>query len=105
MLVKRQITLESVAYKMHINQNKKGDGLSLNVIILAVIALLILIVLSVILLRGTGNFNKGVNACDGGCVFEKVECAQGYVGIPSSCTTLGGQKGNFCCTNIEGSQN
>lgn len=84
-------------------KNKRGDGLSLNIIVIAVVALLILVILAVIVLRGTGNFSKGVNACDDGCVFEKSECASGFVAVPSSCTVgTNGPRGNYCCTNIDG---
>ena len=83
-------------------KTKKGDGLSLNVIVLAVLALLVLVILAIIVLRGAGNFNSGVNSCDGGCVYDKSDCKTGYVAVPSSCSVAGGQAGKYCCTNING---
>lgn len=44
--------------------NKKGQGLSLNVIIIAVLALLVLVVLSVIFIGRLGVFTKGVSSCE-----------------------------------------
>jgi len=44
--------------------NKKGQGISMNVIIVAAIALLVLVVLSIIFLGRTGDFGKGVADCE-----------------------------------------
>ncbi len=88
--------------------NKRGDGLSLNVIILAVIALLVLIVLSYMVINNTGKFNKGVNSCGSNsrCVPDKDACTEpGEVAIPSGCTEgLSGNSGagGYCCTKITG---
>ena len=85
--------------------NKQGD-LSLNVIVMAVIALLILIVLTYITLNGTGKFAEGANACNVGerCVEDKQECELGLVydvARPSSCKLQSGNtKGKYCCARI-----
>ena len=44
--------------------NTKGQGISMNVIIIAAIALLVLVILAVLLLRTGGNIAEGTN-CEG----------------------------------------
>ncbi|MFC2135441.1 hypothetical protein ACFLTH_12580 [Bacteroidota bacterium] len=44
--------------------NKKGQGISINVIIIAAIALLVLVILAVLLLRGGSNLAEGTS-CSG----------------------------------------
>ncbi len=83
---------------------KRGDGLSLNVIILAVIALLVLVILSYMVLSNTGKFNKGVNSCgaNADCVADKSACNQpGYIAIPANCNTNGNSGASgYCCTPL-----
>ena len=84
--------------------NKKAE-LSLSIIVMAVVALLILIVLSYITLNGAGNFTEGVNSCNAGerCVEDKNECdiPNDYdTYIPKSCKTSSGVKGSYCCKRI-----
>lgn len=43
---------------------KKAQGLSLNTIVIAAIVVLVLIVLSVIFIRSTGNFSGNVASCE-----------------------------------------
>jgi hypothetical protein len=43
---------------------KKAQGMSLNVIVIAAIVILILIVLSVIFIRGSGTFVERVASCE-----------------------------------------
>ncbi|MFH1770451.1 MAG: hypothetical protein ABH828_02740 [archaeon] len=53
--------------------NKKGQGISINVIIIAAIALLVLVILSVLLLRGGGTIVEGTSClgvggqCEANC--------------------------------------
>lgn len=84
---------------------QKRANLSLSVIVMAVIALLILIVLTYITLNGSSNFTTGVNACNTGeaCVETVAECDIGFqydVAIPKSCTTSSNVKGNYCCRKV-----
>jgi len=44
-------------------KNNKAQGISMNVIIIAAIALLVLVILSVIFLGKMGGFGKGVGDC------------------------------------------
>ncbi|HLP79369.1 MAG TPA: hypothetical protein VK158_01935 [Acidobacteriota bacterium] len=84
--------------------NKRGDGLSMNVIVMAVIALLILVILSFIVLRGTGGVSKEIDRCDSNyCVQSKDQCAQigdgyTYVAIAKNC--IGGGQQAYCCTRL-----
>lgn len=81
---------------------KKAE-LSLNVIVMAVIAILILVILSYIVLNGTQNYNRGIEQCSTACVVDGAECtAQGYrSSVPMSCPLVPGNPaagtGNACC--------
>lgn len=52
--------------------NKKGQGISINVIIIAAIALLVLVILSIIFTGRMGIFSHQVNSCSakGGQCFD-----------------------------------
>ncbi len=85
---------------------KKGQGLSMNVIIIAAIALLVLVIISVLVLRAGGNVNEGT-----GCVAAaQGTCQAGSNGL-SACESLGGgyvydpshgcaQDGEYCCIKL-----
>lgn len=92
---------------------KKAQGLSMNVIIIAALALLVLTVLAIVLFGRINIFSSGLQACRGACV-EAACPAQYPVAIPShsGCeqtnpATQGGtpkiKKGKnkqiFCCIN------
>ncbi len=84
---------------MKLIHNTKGDGLSLNVIVIAVIAILVLVVLAVIFFNQMGTFDRGVTSCSGQCVLEANSCqSQTPIAIPMSCELPGGGSGNYCCT-------
>ena len=51
---------------------RKAQGLSLNVIIIAAIALLVLVILAIIFIGRMGTTRAGVDQCQGTCV-ESVE--------------------------------
>ncbi|MFT4326461.1 MAG: hypothetical protein ACMXYK_03085, partial [Candidatus Woesearchaeota archaeon] len=58
---------------------KKGQGLSLNTIVIAAIVVLVLIVLSFILVRYVGNFSDDIDNCrvqQGICVDEFDGCGR-----------------------------
>jgi hypothetical protein len=80
---------------------KKAQGISVNVIIIAAIALLVLVVLSVIFIGRMGNW--GTNAAD--CKNKGGTCASGTT-CPSGQTQYSGfectgtDKGKICCINI-----
>ncbi len=57
---------------------KKAQGLSLNTIIVAVLALLVLIIMAMIFVRQTGDVRNKVDACisqDGQCVQTAADCS------------------------------
>ncbi len=78
--------------------NKKGSELSMNLIIIAAIAVLILVILTVFVLRSSGNLDKstGCSAMNGKCYPDTIhkiryipgdkECAPGkcYIALASS---------------------
>jgi hypothetical protein len=58
---------------------KKGQGLSMNVIIIAAIALLVLVILSVLVLRAGGGINEGTGcekAAQGVCAYSCSDITQ-----------------------------
>ncbi|MAE13018.1 hypothetical protein CMO92_00495 [Candidatus Woesearchaeota archaeon] len=74
--------------------NKKGQGISMNVIIIAAIALLVLVILAVLLLRAGGNVATGTN-CQGvgGDCDQGDTCDSGYI----KDITKGCENENPCC--------
>ena len=72
---------------------KRGQGLSINVIIIAIVGLIVLVVIIAILTGKLGNFNKGVESA--------ASCA-------NSCKALGRDffnlKNELNCRKIEGDQ-
>ena len=48
--------------------SKKAQGLSMNIIIIAAIALLVLVILAILFIGRTGIFAKGVDECKGQCI-------------------------------------
>ncbi len=56
--------------------NKKAQGVSINVIIIAVIALIVLVVIIAIFLGRIGMFGAGVSECKGECK-DELSCAPG----------------------------
>ena len=70
--------------------NKKGQGLSMNVIIIAAISLLVLVIISVLVLRSANRINEGTG-CTGSsgycidiedaCNAENVEAVGGPAGM------------------------
>jgi hypothetical protein len=87
---------------------KKRGELSLSVVVMAIIALIILLVLTFIVLRGSGNFTAGTNQCGTNeiCAQDKSYCANAfpgreYIAIPKSCTIDGSTiKGTVCCRDM-----
>lgn len=89
----------------------KGE-ISMNVIVMAVIALLILVVLAFITLRNTGNFSDGIAACSRGsdyCVTDTSRCAgfeqqfnTPFVPVKKSCRSgnTAGSDSTYCCEPI-----
>ena len=79
---------------------KKGQGISINVIIIAAIALLVLVILAVLVLRGGSKLNDGTESCManyGGTCKDPYDCEVGSeVGEETECDA----KGEVCCKVI-----
>jgi hypothetical protein len=76
----------------------KAQGLSLNVVIIAVIAILVLAVLAFIFIQKTGNFSDGVATCNGQCAFTADECEGAKILTPSCSDDTGVVEGaKYCC--------
>ena len=74
---------------------RKSQGLSINILVIALIALVILIVVIFIFLGGVERFNKGLRDCKakgGECVKEDVGCKEGEIPFLGIC-----KEGEVCC--------
>ena len=87
---------------------KKGQGLSMNVIIIAAIALLVLVIISVLVLRAGGNVSDNT-----GCTGVGGQCVDGNPLLDNPCGDLNpqgdwrysaahacGQEGQVCCIKL-----
>ncbi len=85
---------------------KKAQGLSLNVIIIAAIALIVLVLLIVIFSGKIGQFRTGVSTCSGHCERSVGDCLSNENPIYlSGCDADGDGKpdmegANYCCTPV-----
>ena len=75
---------------------KKGQGLPLNTIIIAILVMTVLVVLIVVLTNGIGKFSFGLGDCEtqsGQCMDS---CPSGYAKAPlAKCST------GSCCIKVE----
>jgi hypothetical protein len=83
-------------------KNKKSEGLSLSVVVIAAVVLLVLVVLTIIFSTRMGNFNKTMNNCDTVCVQNSNDCeSEGYlIPVPmTNCKDNNNEiKGSsYCC--------
>lgn len=85
--------------------NRKAQGLSLNVIIIAAIAIIVLVIMVVIFGGRMQLFGKGVSACEGTCSATKEGCGD-RAAIPiKNCDSDGDGQPNvegegFCCMAV-----
>jgi hypothetical protein len=79
--------------------NKKGVELSMNLIIVAAIALLVLVIIAILVLRGGTNIAEGT-ACTakpgGQCVAADQDCGTGQIVLPGGGCPAQTPK---CCIN------
>ncbi len=89
---------------------KKAQGISVNVIIIAAIALLLLVILSVIFIGNLGQFGAGVAECEnkgGKCADPGVDCGDADTDVETyptqysawSCTTED-DEARKCCIQV-----
>jgi len=79
---------------------KKAQGISVNVIIIAAIALLVLVILAVLILRSGGQVSDGTGCIGGGgtCMQPNQPCDSGFIEHISQSGTRGGcQENAKCC--------
>lgn len=78
---------------------RKAQGLSLNVIIIAAIALLVLVILAIIFIGRMGTTTKGIDACKGQCIDEGLKCNEKlgayYQEAVGECP-----EGQHCCIGV-----
>lgn len=67
---------------LELPMNRKGQGISINVIIIAAIALLVLVILSVLLLRSGGELVTDCSDIDGGICSTSASQAASDAGNP-----------------------
>jgi flagellar basal body-associated protein FliL len=87
--------------------SKKAQGMSMNVIIIAALALLVLVILAIIFIGRMGSTTRGVDQCKGNCVSTEEDCTnQGpYYKVVSDPCYIAGTK-NFdrdrpiCCVGV-----
>lgn len=67
---------------------KKGQGISINVIVIAAIALLVLVILAILVLTAGKNVNEGKDKCIvlGGTCKERNSCATQEIAGATDCT-------------------
>jgi hypothetical protein len=81
---------------------KRGQSISINTIIVAAIALLVLVIVSVIFMTRMGWFNKKANDCKNfqvnGCDYGRT-CPQGFIMDPTKVCYTGNDidTSNVCC--------
>ena len=83
--------------------SKKAQGLSMNVIIIAAIALLVLVILAVLILRAGSGVTKGTgcNGVGGVCEDDCGDLEGVYVkNIPNSGKSGGCQEDESCCVPL-----
>lgn len=87
--------------------SKKAQGLSMNVIIIAAIALLVLVILAVIFIGRMGSTARNIDQCKGTCVASEVDCTnQGpYYKVTNEPCYRGGTKDldtdrPVCCVGV-----
>ena len=76
-------------------KNKRGQGLSINVIIIAAIALLVLIVLAVLVARSGGHVSDGTKCIEKGGLCKTTFCPGNQVSGTNLCPTE-----QTCCNII-----
>lgn len=92
--------------------NRRAQGISVNVIIIAAIALVIMVLLVTLVLNTGGNINTGVNSCatfgdgvqgqDYSCVVQGETCPEGMQRAPAGRTCMDSTEQNplDCCVAL-----
>jgi len=93
------ISKNEVAYMF-----KKGQEISLNVIIVAAIVLIVMVVLITIFLGKAGQTGEELSSCPnkGGTCLEGSKCPDGQVRIPENCPANSLNEAQVCCRQLTG---
>lgn len=90
---------------------KKGQGISINVIVIAAIALLILVILSTLVIRSSRKINEGTQDClaiQGNVCMDEVDyrangnsCEDGFIrDTTKGCTESFSGEPRVCCIRL-----
>lgn len=80
--------------------NSKSQGISINVVIIAVLALVVLVVLTVIFTDKVKIFSEGLQSCaakQGQCVSK---CEDGAIVFNTNCPEGGPKENKICCVAV-----
>ncbi|MBI5391084.1 hypothetical protein HZB02_06370 [Candidatus Woesearchaeota archaeon] len=82
---------------------KKGQELSMTVIVIAAIALIVLVILAAIFIGRAGKTAVGVDSCKGRCVASSDECAGQYERVTNDpCYDSSSKKTDqLCCLGVD----
>jgi hypothetical protein len=83
--------------------HKRGAELSINVIIIAVLALLILAILIYLTAGKLQSFRTGIESCSGQCVDEASACGD-QAAVPMRCDVQAPKETKFCCVDVAGEE-
>ena len=87
----------------------KGQGLSINFIIVAGLALLVLVLVSYLVINSAQTVSQGTANCDGKCTYDRLSCTNsgGTPMLKSKCIDNRGRelkpkkgKQTYCCLEI-----
>jgi hypothetical protein len=85
--------------------SKKGEGLSMNVMIVAILCIIVLVVLVMIFFKGTDGADKTLSSClIGKCISNPDDCKNpdGSKGVVTESTGKCNSAGNkYCCVARE----
>jgi len=89
---------------------KNGQGMPINVIVIAVLALIVLVVIGFIFSDSAGKFVKNANSCvskNGHCMSPALKCASNKtIILTSDCKYVGktndDEKDGQCCISVFG---
>ncbi|MBR9676957.1 hypothetical protein GOV04_02355 [Candidatus Woesearchaeota archaeon] len=82
---------------------KKAQGLSMNVIIVAALALIVLVVVTIIFTSNVRNANRGLNACEskGQGATCRPTCEPSEVSVGAADCKDRDEANNFCCLPVK----
>ena len=98
-MVNKNIQKKQKAKLFDLPTSRKGQGLSINMIILVAIALLVLVIIAILISRSGRDFNTSTKCIKKGGIC-RTTCLDGEGEIPISIGELCGDTGAQCCQII-----